>query len=120
MVAGRLARDGVEASMEWLIEDGTARRRGAHGPRVGRVGVPPAARVDRPLLGDLRRFRGQDSKDELYEEAQRRSIALAPVYDLSEVLTDQQLAGDGLLPARSSTRRPGRRMVLPAPPVPVR
>ena len=61
------------------------------------------------------RFTAAKGKSELYQEAQRRSIALAPVNEIPEVLADQQLAARGFF-VPLEVEPLGRELVVPGPP----
>ena len=78
-----------------------SRGRESERARLGNARAPPTSRIDRELLRDLRNFAASRSKEDLHREGQRRSIAIAPVNSVNDVLEDRQLAARG-----SSLRRP--------------
>ena len=96
MVAGRLGTAEAWTRLrEWLEETGTP---GA--AELWEDGWDELAFRQRPesiaRFGEIfAGFASTRGKDELYLEAQRRSIALAPVNDLDEVLADPQLQERG-------------------------
>jgi benzylsuccinate CoA-transferase BbsE subunit len=96
MVAGRLGTAEAWTRLrEWLVEEGTP---GAH--ELWADGWNELPFRQRPesvarfseIFGA---FAATRSKQELYAEAQRRSIALAPVNSPADVLADPQLAARG-------------------------
>jgi benzylsuccinate CoA-transferase BbsE subunit len=110
MVAGRLGTAEAWTRLrEWLVEAGTpgAAELWEEGwDELAFRQLPESIARFGGIFGGFAATRG---KEELYLEAQRRSIAVAPVNDLDEVLDDRQLrargffvetsAGDALVPA---------------------
>jgi benzylsuccinate CoA-transferase BbsE subunit len=96
MVAGRLGTARAwQALTEWLVETGTA---GA--PELTEERWQSFPYRQRPeaieRFGEIfLRFTSRQTKRDLYLEAQRRSIALAPVNDVSDLFSDPQLAARG-------------------------
>jgi benzylsuccinate CoA-transferase BbsE subunit len=92
MVAGRLGTASAWTRLrEWLVEAGTTGAEelwGAAWDELAYRQQPGAIARFGAIFGEFARGRG---KQELYLEAQRRSIALAPVNDLPAVLDDLQL-----------------------------
>jgi len=115
MVAGRLGTAEAWTRLrEWLVEAGTA---GAD--ELWEDGWEELAFRQRPesiarfaeIFGSFAATRG---KRELYVEAQRRSIALAPVNDLEEVLADEQLNARGFFVR--DVHESGLEALVPTPP----
>jgi benzylsuccinate CoA-transferase BbsE subunit len=116
MVAGRLGTAEAWTKLrEWLVEAGT--------PGAGELleaawddlefrRTPEAISRFSELFVEFARERG---KQQLYVEAQRRSIALSPVNSLPEVLVDDQLAARGFF-AGAVDEASGARGLVPAPP----
>jgi benzylsuccinate CoA-transferase BbsE subunit len=115
MVAGRLGTAEAWTRLrEWLVEVATP---GAD--ELWQDGWEELSFRQRPesiaRFGEIfGAFAATRNKEELYLEAQRRSIALAPVNDLDEVLADHQLAGRGFFTEASDGN--GGRALVPAPP----
>lgn len=110
MVAGRLGTAAAWRRLcEWLVETETAGAAEFLGEGWDTLTVrqqPEAIALFTEVFG---RFAATRTKQELYAEAQTRSIALAPVNTLSEVLADPQLAARGFFVADDG-------MKLPLPP----
>lgn len=96
MVAGRLGTAKAWKSLvAWLVEagvDGAAALQGEGWDSFPHRQRPESVRI---FMDVFERFAAQRTKEELYAEAQRRDIALAPVNEVSEVLADRQLAARG-------------------------
>jgi benzylsuccinate CoA-transferase BbsE subunit len=116
MVAGRLGTaEAWKRLQEWLVEEGT--------PGAGELageGWDELSFRQRPesivrFSEIFEAFSVKHTKDDLYQEAQLRSIALAPVYNLSEVLNDPQLASRGFFRTVDDIEH-GTSLVVPAPP----
>lgn len=114
MVAGRLGTAEAWTRLrEWLVEE--------HAPGARELwadGWNELAFRQRPesiarfseIFGA---FAATRTKRELYHEAQRRSIALAPVNSPAEVLADEQLVSRGFF--RDGVLAPPYRISIPAP-----
>lgn len=115
MVAGRLGTAKAWKSLvAWLVEaevDGAAALQGEGWDTFPHRQRPESVRI---FMDVFERFAAQRTKEELYAEAQRRDIALAPVNEVAEVLADRQLAARGFfVPVEvpelgRSVRVPGR------------
>jgi benzylsuccinate CoA-transferase BbsE subunit len=110
MVAGRLGTAGAWCRLrEWLVETGepgASELWEAEWETLEHRQLPEA----RGRFGEIfRSFASTRTKQELYQEAQRRSIALAPVNTPEEVVSDDQLV------ARSFMTNVGD-VLLPSPP----
>lgn len=96
MVAGRLGTAKAFAALvEWMVAEGTEGaeelldpRWADHRYRQSPEGIARFGEV-------FERFASTRTKDALYEEAQRRRIAVAPVNTPAEVLVDAQLVARG-------------------------
>jgi benzylsuccinate CoA-transferase BbsE subunit len=113
IVAGRLGTAKAFASLvEWIVESGTEGAQELRDPRWTdhRHRQSPEG-IER--FGALfERFAATRTKSDLYEGAQRRSIALAPVNSPAEVLADVQLASrrffQEVVDGERTLRYPGR------------
>lgn len=110
MVAGRLGTAEAWSRLrEWLVEVGV--------PGANDLWEPPWETLQHRQLPESRAFFGElfraftatRTKAELYEEAQRRSIALAPVNTPEDVIKDPQLVARGFL-------TPADGALVPSPP----
>lgn len=114
MVAGRLGTaDAWTRLREWLVEEGTpgAQELWADGwNELGFRQKPDSIARFAQIFGA---FAETQTKRELYHEAQRRSIALAPVNSPAEVLADEQLVSRGFF--RDGVLAPPYRISVPAP-----
>jgi len=116
MVAGRLGTAGAWKRLtEWLQQEGVP---GAE--ELAREGWNTLPFRQRPesierfseIFGA---FTATHAKAELYREAQHRSIALAPVNDLGDLLVDRQLTARGFF-REGVDARTGTKVRFPAPP----
>jgi benzylsuccinate CoA-transferase BbsE subunit len=93
MVAGRLGTAKAwRALVAWLAEDGPAEARLLLEPEWDSFAHRQKPGSIRTFIEIFERFTATRTKEDLYAEAQRRDIALAPVNEVSEVLHDEQLA----------------------------
>lgn len=113
IVAGRLGTAKAFANLvEWMVQSGTEGTEEFEDPRWTdhRHRQSPDG-IDR-FSTLFERFAASRTKAELYEEAQRRRIALAPVNSPAEVLADAQLASrqffQDVVDGRLALRYPGR------------
>lgn len=106
MVAGRIGTaDAWRRLREWLVEAGEDGANELWEPQWEQLDFRqrPEARAQ---FGEVfRSFAAARTKQELYEEAQRRSIALAPVNTPDDVVRDPQLVERSFI-AGSPIRRP--------------
>jgi len=116
MVAGRLGTAGAwKRLLEWLAETGTPGAEELTGEGWNELSFrqrPEAIARFSEIFGA---FATSRSKEELYLEAQLRSIALAPVNNLDDVLRDHQLRARGFF-REAVDPVTGTRSVLPAAP----
>jgi benzylsuccinate CoA-transferase BbsE subunit len=93
MVAGRLGTAKAwMALVAWLVEEGVEGATELQGEDWASFPHRQRPESVRTFIAIFERFASRHSKEELYAEAQRRDIALAPVNEVSEVLEDRQLA----------------------------
>lgn len=96
MVAGRLGTARAWKSLvAWLVEagvDGAAELQAPEWDSFPHRQRPESVRTFVAVFGS---FASGRTKQELYDEAQRRDIALAPVNEVSEVVADRQLDARG-------------------------
>lgn len=110
MVAGRLSTGrSWRALVEWLVDEGAADAELLLDPEwedFAHRGTPEAiATFERIFTA----FAASRSKADLYHAGQRRSIAMAPVNAMSDVVEDEQLLARGAFEAVGGAR-------FPAPP----
>lgn len=92
LVAGRLGTAEAWTRLrEWLVEEGTAGAQGLWADEWSELPFRQRPESIARFSEIFVAFAGGRSKQDLYLEAQRRSIALAPVNTLVEVLADRQL-----------------------------
>jgi benzylsuccinate CoA-transferase BbsE subunit len=116
MVAGRLGTaEAWKRLQEWLVEEGTPGAEELAGEGWDELSFRQRPESILRFSEIFEAFAARHSKAALYQEAQRRSIALAPVYDLPDVLSDPQLAARGFFREAVDTVD-GRPLVVPAPP----
>jgi benzylsuccinate CoA-transferase BbsE subunit len=116
MVAGRVGTARAwQALIAWLIEagaDGAAALQAPEWSDLSFRQTPAAVETFSRVFGDFARAR---TRLDLYQEAQRRGIALSPVNDVAGVLADPQLAARRFwVPVTDAET--ARRMVFPGPP----
>jgi benzylsuccinate CoA-transferase BbsE subunit len=115
MVAGRLGTAQAWGRLrEWLVESGTpgaAELWGEEWESLSFRQKPESVERFSEIFGS---FAAAWSKSELYTEAQRRGIALAPVNTAAEVLADPQLAARGFF--RNVVGDDGSATTMPSPP----
>lgn len=113
MVAGRLGTAEAWTRLrEWLVESGVPGAQelwGADWDDLAFRQRPESVARFSEVFGA---FAGARTKSELYHEAQRRSIALAPVNTPAEVLVDEQLVARGFF--RDGVLAPPYRFSTPA------
>jgi benzylsuccinate CoA-transferase BbsE subunit len=116
MVAGRVGTARAwQALIAWLVESGVPDATSLLDPAWSDLGyrqTQPAIDTFSHVFGAFARTR---TRLELYREAQRRGIALAPVNDIASVLADPQLEARGFWVSVPDART-GRDLVLPGPP----
>ena len=96
MVAGRLGTAQAWTRLrEWLVEDGAPGAEELWEASWDDLEFRRGAEAIERFARIFGAFAARYGKQELYIEAQRRSIALSPVNDLAEVLNDEQLAARG-------------------------
>jgi benzylsuccinate CoA-transferase BbsE subunit len=116
MVAGRLGTAKAWTALtHWLVEEGT--------PDAEELLTPPwqefSHRQRRESIDRFRaifeRFTRPRTREELYREAQRRSIALAPVNQVADLFADAQLAARDFFREVTPTEL-GRPVLVPGRP----
>jgi benzylsuccinate CoA-transferase BbsE subunit len=112
MVAGRLGTAEAWTRLrEWLVEEDTPGAQELWGDGWNELGFRQQPESIARFAEIFGAFAGSRRKRELYHEAQRRSIALAPVNSPSEVLQDEQLVSRGFF--RDGVLAPSYRISIP-------
>jgi benzylsuccinate CoA-transferase BbsE subunit len=116
MVAGRLGTAKAWRSLiEWLVEAGVDGAAALQSDEWNTLAYRQNARSIATFVDVFHRFTATMTKQQLYEEAQRRDIALAPVNEVSEVLQNSQLEARGFY-VSLQLEDLGRRVRLPGRP----
>jgi benzylsuccinate CoA-transferase BbsE subunit len=116
MVAGRLGTAKAWRSLvAWLVEVGADDADVLREPSWDSFPHRQRPESVRTFAEIFQRFAAGRTKAELYLEAQRRDIALAPVNEIPEVLADGQLAARGFF-VPVDVPELGRRMLVPGRP----
>lgn len=116
MVAGRLGTAAAwKRLVEWLEESGTPGAETLSEPGWDTLEHRQRAKSIAEFSTIFGRFTADRRKDDLYREGQRRSIAIAPVNDVTDVLADPQLAARGFF-VTATDPDTGTTVQLPSPP----
>jgi benzylsuccinate CoA-transferase BbsE subunit len=116
MVAGRVGTAAAwKRLVEWLQETGTPAAERLSDPDWDTIEHRQRPEAIAEFTTVFGRYAETRRKDELHREGQRRSIAIAPVNDVGEVLADPQLAARAFFVAKTDPAT-GTCVTLPAPP----
>lgn len=116
LMAGRLSTPkGWSAVIAWLNESGVAGADLLLDPKWNEYAYRATPEAARAFYSIFTRFSRHWNKAELYEEGQRRGIAISPVNTIADFVTDRQLSARKWI--TQVTREDGSVRRLPGPPM---